>query len=135
AKDWSDATARIARAARHFRVEDRVHYAGAFDATRSTTGAVVDPGWTRLKSYLADARLAPDPWPVGGASARFEAFAMGVPSVHMAVRFDEASWGRPQLSVCEVPHMLIPQAAVTTVHEYRAVAERRLYDQAFARTL
>ena len=31
--------------------------------------------------------------------------------------------------------MLIPQAAVTTVHEYRAVAERCLYDEAFAETL
>src|SRR5438552_2339388 len=77
-------------------VSSRVHYEGAFESARSKSGVVADHGWSKLCSYLADARLAPDPWPIGGASARFEAYAMGVPSVHMAVRFDEASWGRPQ---------------------------------------
>ena len=134
-KDSADALSCIDRAARRHGVASRVHYEGAFESARSHSGIVADHGWRKLRSYLADARLAPDPWPIGGASSRFEAYAMGVPSVHMAVRFDEASWGRPQLSVCEVPHMLIPQSAASTVREYRAISQRCLCDQAFADTL
>ena len=134
-KDSADAWARIDRAAARYGVGPRVHYEGSFDAARSSSGAVEESGWRKLRSYLADARLAPDPWPIGGASSRFEAYAMGTPSVHMAVRFDQASWGRPQPSVCEVPHMAIPQAAVTTVDEYRTVCDRCLHDEPFAEAL
>jgi hypothetical protein len=134
-KDSMDALARIDRAAKRFSVAPRVHYEGAFDASRSSRGTIEDTGWSKLRGFLAAARLAPDPWPVGGASARFEAFAMGAPSVHMAVRFDEASWGRPQPGIIEVPHMLIPEAAATTVDEYRAICDRCLHDEQFADAL
>jgi len=72
-KDSADAVSRIDRAAREYGVASRVHYEGAFDSARSNLGIVADHGWSRLCSYLADARLAPDPWPIGGAWARFEA--------------------------------------------------------------
>ena len=134
-KDSLDALARIGRTAGNLGVEERVHYAGTFDATRSATGTVLDPGWTRLKSYLADARLAPDPWPVGGASARFEAFSMGVPSVHMGVRQDPASWGRPQPGMIEVPHMATSRGVAWSVEEYGAISDRCLHDAAFADAL
>lgn len=134
-KHSPDAWPRIDEAARRYGVASRVHYEGAFDSSRSSSGGVPDPGWHKLRSYLGDARLAPDPWPIGGASARFEAYAMGAPSVHMGVRFDRDSWGRPQPGVCEVPHMAISQAVVATADEYRTACDRCLHDEAFADTL
>lgn len=131
-KDARGALERITRAGARWGVAARVHYEGVFDSTRSEGGVVADAGWQRLCRFLGDARLAPDPWPVGGGSSRFEAFAMGVPSVHMGVRTDPASRGRPQPSVVEVPHMMVRQAVAWSVDEYRALCERCLRDEAFA---
>jgi hypothetical protein len=131
-KDSGGALARIRRAAAGYHVAARVHYEGAFDSSRSGGGAVADPGWARLCEFLSDARLAPDPWPVGGGSSRFEAFAMGAPSVHMGVRFDAESWGRSQPSVVEVPHMMVREATAWNVAEYRALCGRCLGDESFA---
>ncbi|MGQ0732047.1 MAG: hypothetical protein ACT4QD_00150 [Acidobacteriota bacterium] len=134
-KESPGALSRITERARRHGVAARVHYEGSFDPSRSRGGAVQDPGWRRLKDHLSQARLAPDPWPVGGASSRFEAFALGAPSVHLGVRMDPASWGRPQPSVVEVPHMLVPGGVAWSVAEYRAIAERCLHDEAYGSAL
>jgi hypothetical protein len=131
-KDSRGALDFIMTAARRSGVTSRVHYDGAFASSRTESGIVSDAGWARLCGYLAQARLAPDPWPVGGASARFEALAMGVPSVHMGMRTDPESWGRPQPSVVDVPHMAIPEAVAWSPAEYRSICERCLHDEPFA---
>jgi hypothetical protein len=110
----------------------RVEYAGSFSPRRAAGGSVAEEGWSRLRGYLDRARLAPDPWPLGGAAARVEAFAAGVPSVHLAVRFDRASWGRRQHSVAEVEALRVPDATAADPDEYRRLCARCLYDESFA---
>ena len=77
-------------------VDSRVHYEGHFSPVRNNEGIIDDPGWEKLKGYLLKARLAPNPWPIGGGSARFEAYLSGAPMVHMGVRFDSEIWGKSQ---------------------------------------
>jgi hypothetical protein len=134
-KDRSGETARIQQAAARSGVSDRVRIVPPFSAMRDETGAVGDAGWTELCDLLSRARLAPDPWPVGGASSRLEAYALGAPSVHMGVRFDSAAWGKPQPSVTEVPHLLVPAGTARSAAEYSELARRCLYDEAFATAL
>jgi hypothetical protein len=131
-RDSRGARSRIEEAARRYGVLDRVHFEGAFFHTRSAEGGLSDPVWRQLLEHLANARLAPDPWPIGGASARFEAFSLGAPSVHMGVRHDPASWGRPQPAIVEVPHMMVPAATASTVEQYAHIARRCLSDARFA---
>jgi hypothetical protein len=113
-------------------VTARVHYEGQFRADRSPDGTVADPGWYRLLSFLRDARLAPDPWPIGGGCSRLEAYIMGVPSVHMAVRFDVAALGKPQHAVIELPAMLSRLGTAATPADYHALCLKCLYDGAYA---
>jgi hypothetical protein len=116
-------------------VGSRVHYDGGYDAGRSAEGEVDDAGWQRLLCHLARARLAPDPWPICGGSARFEAMMMGVPSVHLGIREDRDSWGRPQPAVFHLPQLHVEQGTAFTVDAYRELCRRCLYDEAFADTL
>jgi hypothetical protein len=116
-------------------VADRFAYHGSFSAMRGDDGALSDPGWQRLVELLDQARLAPNPFPLGGGSARFEAYASGVPSVHLAVRFDEDAWGRWQPGTCEIPSLLAPLGTARSVEEYLALCDRVLTDEAFADAL
>lgn len=127
--------AAVAGAARRHGVASSVHYEGSFSGARGPTGVRDDSGWERLVGYLRRARLAPDPWPIGGGAARVESYAAGVPSVHLAVRFDEASWGRRQDSLLEVEALLVDEATAGTPDEYRQLCERCLTDGAFAETV
>jgi hypothetical protein len=122
----------VRHVARRHGVEGSVHYEGAFSGLRGADGSRDDPGWQKLLGYLRRARLAPDPWPIGGAAARVEAYAAGVPTAHLAVRFDEASWGRRQQSLLEVEALLVPEATARTPEEYRSLCERCLHDGDFA---
>jgi hypothetical protein len=118
--------------ARRAGVESRVHYEGTFSAVRANDGRIPDPGWAKMLGYLQRARLAPNPWPMGGGSSRFEAYLAGTPSVHMGVRTDRQSWRRRQHSVCDLPLIHVSDATATTVEEYRALCRRCLYEPAFA---
>jgi hypothetical protein len=130
-----DDLAAIAGAARRHGVAPRVHYEGSFSGARGPEGIRDDPGWEKLVGYLRRARLAPDPWPIGGGAARVEAYAAGVPSVHLAVRFDEAAWGRRQHSLLEVEALRVEETTAWTPDEYRRLCERCLVDGAFAETV
>jgi hypothetical protein len=115
---------------------DRFHHVGAYSRRRNDEdGGLADPGWLELVRLLGRARLAPDPWPFGGASARVEAYILGTPAVHMATRFDEASWGRPQWSVVDVPALLVERGTASDPQEYLELCRRCLYDEAFADAL
>jgi hypothetical protein len=116
-------------------VAGRVTYDGLFSPVRGPDGRVSDPGWLRVESYLRRARLAPDPWPMGGAASRVEAYRSRVPSVHLAVRFDPAAWGRRQHAIAEVEALAVPEATVTTPDDYLALCERCLYDPTTAESI
>ncbi len=134
-KDNGTALDAIMRTAERYGVRSRVHYEGAFVSTRGADGRVADPGWQRAIALLQHARLVPDPWPVGGGSSRYEAYALGAPSVHMAVKLSPDAWGRPQLATCEVPSLLVAAGTATTIDGYRSICRSCLYDEAFATAL
>jgi hypothetical protein len=122
----------VRRASAAHGVAARVHYEGAFSGLRGPHGARDDPGWRKLVGLLGRARLAPDPWPIGGAASRVEAYAAGVPAPHLAVRFDEGAWGRRQDSLLEVEALLVPEATATTPAHYHRLCRRFLSDEDFA---
>src|SRR5581483_9652923 len=114
--------------AREFGVAGRVHYEGAFSAMRGDDGTISDPGWRRVVDYLGRARLAPDPWPMIGWSARFEAMMLGAPTVHLGVRTDSRSWGRPQPVIFDSPQLDVPMGTVSSAEDYGAMCRRLLSD-------
>ena len=116
-------------------VSERVHYEGAFLPVRDDEGRITDPCWHKLVALLRSARLAPNPWPIGGASARFEAYVLGAPTVHMGLRTDAASWGKSQLTLLEIPRLLVPAGTTHSVDDYRALSVRCLVDGNFANEL
>lgn len=132
-RDDGGALSAILSAAARGGLKARVHYEGAFSLVRSPSGSeVADAGWRRLEDLLGRARLAPDPWPVGGAGARVEAYLAGAPTAHMAVRFEQESWGKRQHAVLEIPALLIDEASATTIAGYAEICRRCLYDGPFA---
>ena len=134
-KDDGGSLDAIRTAATSAGVADRVEYLGFFSAVRGDDGELPDPGWRKLVDHLQRARLVPDAFPLGGGSSRFEAYAIGVPSVHLAVRFDEDAWGRPQPSTCEIPSLSASRGSARTVDDYRALCDRVLSDGAYADAL
>ena len=122
----------VEESARRWGIEQRVHYEGSFSSKRDGEGRITDRGWHRVCTLLGEARLAPDPWPVGGASARFEAYALGAPTVHMGLRIDKRSWGEPQPALLEIPNLLIQAGTAWSVDEYRKLMVRCLRDEVFA---
>jgi hypothetical protein len=111
----------------------RVHYDGEFHPIRDeVAGKILDPGWKRLRDHLDRARLAPNPWPVGGAASRVEAYLAGVPVPHLGVRTDPASWGRPQDGGGEIPILLAESTTSWTPDGYIDLCRRMLYEDRFA---
>ena len=131
-KDNGHALAMINNLATKKGVQSRVHYEGEFSGVRDANGIICDPGWRKMLSYLQRARLMPDPWPIGGASARFEAYAMGVPCVSMVLRVDPMSWGRPQHKISEPLALVTNAGTARSEAEYAELCRRCLYDGAFA---
>jgi len=132
-RDDGHALAEILQSARRHDVAPRVHYEGAFALVRTPDGdAIADTGWNHLLELLRRARLAPDPWPLGGGQSRLEAYLLGVPAAHMGVRFDAAAWGTRQLAAVEFPRLLVPELTAHTVDDYVSICRRCLYDRPFA---
>lgn len=116
-------------------VAARMQYLGQFSAVRDETGAVANDGWNSLVDLLGRARLAPNPFPLGGGSSRYEAYALGAPAPHLGVKFDRESWGKPQPSICEIPSLLVERGTAWTIDDYDALGRRCLVDGTFADAL
>jgi hypothetical protein len=134
-RDDGRSLARIRQAASARGVAGRVHYEGAFNSVRGADGEVADEGWGRLVALLGRARLAPDPFPVGGGSSRFEAYALGAPSVHLGVRFDQPAWGKPQPAACDVVFLNTRAGTAYDVDAYERLCRQCFQDAAFADAL
>ncbi len=134
-KDAHDALARITAAAQRAGVASRVHYEGRFSAVANADGIIDDPGWQKMTALLSRARLYPDPWPITSGNARYEAYASGVPVAHLAVRFDEGSWGKRQPVTIDVPFLSVAAGTAPTIDAYAETARRCLQDAPFADAL
>lgn len=131
-----DELSRIEVATRRFGVASRFHYLGSYSRVRTGSESFAgQAGWQRMCQVLSRARLAPDPWPVGGSSSRMEAYMLGTPTAHMRVRFDSECWGRRQHALVELPLLLVPEASVTTISAYIDLCNRCLRDEPFAQDL
>lgn len=127
-KDNGRALSAIQAAATARGVSHRVQYEGEFSSVRDADGAVSDPRWLHVQELLRRARLAPDPFPVGSGSARFEAYLLGAPSVHMGIR----GRGSKPIASCDLPVLSVPDATAETIDEYRVLSRRCLSDEGFA---
>jgi hypothetical protein len=134
-KDDGNSLATVTTLAREHGVSSRVHYDGVFSAMRDENGDVTDPGWHRLIGHLEQARLAANPWPIGGGSSRVENYILGVPCIAIRARVDRESWNRTQLIICQVPGLHVEGGTATSEDEYVATCKRALYDEAFADAL
>lgn len=135
-QDSHGALGRILATADRVGVGGRVHYEGPYTTVHDEEGRLADPAWWRLLDLLSRARLAPDPWPLAGGSSRIEAYASGVPSVHMGIRTDAGSWGRPQdMVTAEHAALLVPRGTAYSVAEYAGLARRAVHDEAWAEAL
>lgn len=127
-KDDGHALDAIRAAAQRRGVADRVLYEGAFSPVRGHGGEVDDPMRVTMLEHLRSARLAPNPFPIGGGSSRMEAYGTGAPSVHMALRTDPASWGKPQMTTVDAPLLNVEGGTATTVDEYLDLCRRCLHE-------
>ena len=114
---------------------ERIEYLGYFSAIRDQQGQVANQGWHTLVDLLGRARLAPNAFPLGGGSSRYEAYALGAPSPHLGVRFDREAWGTTQPSVCDIPSLLVERGTAWSIDAYYALGLRCLTEGAFADAL
>ena len=125
----------IEKVGKRYGVAGRMHYAGNFLAMWDASGSVVGPDWDKIVSYLRRARLEPDPFPLGGGQARFQAYLNGTPSIHMGVQLELSHNWLKQDGLVEVPALLIPAGTAYSQETYLDLCRRCLYEQGFADTL
>jgi hypothetical protein len=130
-KESGGALSTIDRAARARRVEARVHYEGSVRVGRDSQGVIRSEGFAGVVSALGRARLWPNSFPIGGASARFEAYATGAPTAHLALRSPTSESG----SLLDLPSLAVPGGSAGSIEAYRRLCRRCLSDGAFADTL
>ena len=135
-RDVAGACAAIERASTQAGVARQVTYKGVAGFGRDQDGRVITDGFAPLASALGRARLWPDSFPVGGGSARFEAYAAGVPSIHMAARTPRMEDGPgAEGSLLELPWLRAPMSVAASCEDYLDRARRCLYEEGFATEL
>jgi hypothetical protein len=113
----------------------RVHYLGTYNAVREPDGSITDPRWQEMIGLLKRARLAANPWPLGGGSARVESYLLGVPCVSLRVNYEPEWWRRRQLVASEVTELHVPFGTGRTPNEYLGICSRVLTDAPYAERL
>lgn len=125
----------IARRASALGLADRVHHRGVAGFARDQHGELQRDTFADLRDLLQRARLWPDSFPIGGGSARFEAYAAGVPSVHMAPTADPPAGPYEDGSLLELPWLRADAGVAHSLDAYREMAQRCLTDEAFSNAL
>ncbi len=114
---------------------NRVAHRGVAGFARDQRGELRPETFANLRDTLARARVWPDSFPIGGGSARFEAFTAGVPSVHMAPTADPPQGPYDDGSLLELPWLEARGGVAHSRDEFAAMTERCLLDEAFAESL
>jgi len=125
----------IARRAGSRNLADRVVHRGVAGFARDERGELQLQTFAELRDTLSRARLWPDSFPIGGGSARFEAYVAGVPSVHMAPTADPPKGPYDDGSLLELPWLEARNGVAHSRDEYVEMMERCLVDQSFAESL
>ena len=127
--------AEIMRRATARGLADRVSHRGVAGFARDERGDLQPESFAGLRQALHRARFWPDSFPVGGGSARFEAYVAGVPSIHMAPTADPPAGPYEDGSLLELPWLRAEGAVARSRDEYVEMADRCLNDEAFAAQL
>ena len=106
----------------------RVSYLGVFEQPFGRASS----GWQELERNLQRARLAPNPWPIGGAMSRMEAYLCGTPTVHLGMRDDLSPFDVTDQTLIDIPSLAVPTGTARTLEEYAQLCRRCLYDETFA---
>jgi len=125
----------LARRAAAHGVADRLCHRGVAGFARDHHGELQPDTFAELRDALSRARFWPDSFPVGGASARFEAYVAGVPSVHMAPTADPPHGPYEDGSLLELPWLSAGAGVARSRDHYFEMAQRCLRDDAFADAL
>lgn len=93
-----------------------------------------DQRWRQtILAMLRKSRLAPNPWPRGGGSSRVEAYAAGVPTMHLGMVTDGANpFDTRSQTVVDVPSLTVPSATVYSIDEYKKFCLKCLFDKEFS---
>ncbi|WP_155887803.1 hypothetical protein [Paucidesulfovibrio longus] len=112
-------------------VASQVQYLGAFSLYLPKE-QLTDKIFTLLRA----ARLAPDPWPIGGGRTRIEAYSAGTPSTHMRLDHTPTTlWNRDSQKGTDLPCLELPEATATTLDEFISICSRLLYDKEAAESI
>lgn len=125
----------IARRAAARGVADRLRHRGVAGFARDHHGELQPDTFAELRDALSRARFWPDSFPIGGGSARFEAYVAGVPSVHMAPASDPPHGPYQDGSLLELPWLSVSAGVARSRDQYFEMAQRCLRDEAFADAL
>jgi hypothetical protein len=116
-------------------VANRVTHRGVAGFARDERGALRPETFADLRDMFGRARVWPDSFPIGGGSARFEAYVAGVPSVHMAPTALPPAGPYEDGSLLELPWLEARGGVAHSRDEFLAMTERCLVDESFADAL
>lgn len=112
--------------------KEQVVYLGEFTHDHGGGSA----GWKTLFENLNNARLAPNPWPVGGGSARVEAYVSGTPQVHLGMTPGEGNlFDTTGQTIVDLPFLNTELGTASGIEEYGLLCRKCLFDRDFAQLL
>jgi hypothetical protein len=91
-------------------------------------GNVFGEGWEKLRAELFSARLWPNTFPIGGGSARVEAYYSGVAVANLGLNSTA-----PYHTTVALPFLDVGDATVFDPDAYFALCQKLLYDGEFSR--
>jgi hypothetical protein len=113
----------------------RVIHRGVAGFARDSRGELQAETFAALQDALQRARFWPDSFPIGGGSARFEAYVSGVPSIHMAATADPPAGPYEDGSLLELPWLEARGGVARSRAEFFEMAQRCLRDETFAESI
>lgn len=93
-------------------------------------------GWRKILENLRQARLSPNTWPIGGGSARLEAYVAGTPQVHLGMNAGQGNlFDTTNQTVVDVPNLNTKLGTANGIEEYGIFCRRCLFDREYAEAL
>jgi len=112
-------------------VGERVRYLGMVDKRDYTAGTF----HSRIYDFVRRGRLEANPWPIGGGSARVEAYLAGTPTANLRFHPEgDRPWASDQTTVA-LPFIDAPSGTADDIAGFKALCRRCLYDRTFAEEL
>lgn len=109
-------------------LSNRVSYLGGVGHSQGASET-----WIPVRRKLAKARLAPNPWPVGGGSARLETYLSATPSVHLRMQKGTNNlYDQENQTLYDLPALEVPTSTTSTIAEYKEACVKCLTNREYA---